>query len=120
MIKLGASNLLYGIIGLGFGYIVLNWSSLDIIGPVFKFKLVITLVFALLFLIVFGDQAGSPDYAGHLGGIISGFLFTGFMPTLEVNTERTIARGVFVSLFVIMCIGCFLFFYFLPQAAYSA
>ena len=82
MIKLGSSNFTYGLVGLGLGYIALNWSSLQIIGPIFKFKLFITLVFTVLFLIVFCDQVKVPDYAGHLGGFLAGFLFLGFMPTI--------------------------------------
>lgn len=82
MIKAGANNYLFGFIGLGFGYLALNWSSLHVIGPVFKFKLFITLLLAVLFLIIFCDQAEYPDYAGHLGGFLAGFFFSGFMTTV--------------------------------------
>jgi membrane associated rhomboid family serine protease len=119
MLKIGSSNFIYGIVGLGFGYIALNWSSLQIIGPIFKFKLCVTLIFSILFLIVFCDQVKVPDYTGHLGGFLAGFFFSGFMSTIEQTTEKTIVRGILVSLFLIMCVGSFLFFYLLPQAAYS-
>jgi membrane associated rhomboid family serine protease len=84
MIKLGASNPLYGLIAVSAGYMVINWNSMASIGPIFKFRILITLILVLVFMFMFTDQAGSPDYVGHLGGLLTGFLISGLLPSLKL------------------------------------
>jgi len=83
MIKLGVSNSLYGMIGLSIGYMIINWSALDIIGPIFKLRIILSLVLTAILLIIFTDQASKADYSGHLGGFLAGLFISGMMPSLK-------------------------------------
>ncbi len=87
MIKLGVSNSLYGMIGLSIGYLIINWEALQIIGPIFKLKIVLSIVFTAILLIIFTDQASNIDYSGHLGGFLSGLFISSLMPSLKLETR---------------------------------
>jgi len=84
MIKLGASNSLYGMLGLSLGYLIINWTALGIIGPLFKFKIILIIFLTGIFMVMYTDQAGIVDYLGHLGGFLAGIFISGFMPSLKL------------------------------------
>ena len=85
MIKLGASNSLYGMIGLSIGYMIINWEALEIIGPIFKLKIILNIIITAILLIIFTDQASNIDYSGHLGGFLAGLFISGLMPSLKLE-----------------------------------
>lgn len=79
MVKAGASTALYGIIGVIFGYIMINWNGLDLIGKSMKCQIGCTAAMIILFILIFTPSAGSSssntvsiDYFGHLGGFLAG------------------------------------------------
>lgn len=119
MIKAGATNCLFGTVGLCLGYILINWSSLDFIGPIFKFKMFSYLLLMLVYLILFCDAASKVDVLGHVGGFVSGFLLAGVLPSLTDGTWQLVWRIILVVLFVVMVLACFLCFYLAPQDGYS-
>ena len=119
MIKLGASNSLYGMIGLSLGYLIINWAALDIIGPLFRFKMILIIFLAAIFMIMFTDQASNVDYVGHLGGFMTGIFISAFMPSLKLTTCEIRLRIVLGIFFVAMILCCFLIFYLAPQDSYS-
>ena len=82
MVKLGMNNSLYGIVGLGAGYLFINWSALRRMGHIFKLKMFMTLFFALLFLIIYGNKVQYADTSGHLGGFLVGVFISGMMPSI--------------------------------------
>lgn len=57
MIKAGATNALFGILGIALGYLLINWASLHLMGPLFKFKIFAEIVLAIIFLLLFCDAA---------------------------------------------------------------
>jgi membrane associated rhomboid family serine protease len=86
-LKAGSSNSLYGMIGLVFGYIIINWSGMAIIGCIFKFKLILLFFLISGYLLLFTDVAPEIDYYGHLGGFAGGLFLSGINPTLQ-KTKR--------------------------------
>ena len=83
MIKAGASTSLYGILGACFGYFLINWPALSIIGPVLKFRTITILLLMLIFLILFGDQASKVDYAAHFSSLLAGFFLAGILQSIH-------------------------------------
>ena len=83
MLKVGLNNILLGVIGIGAGYMFVNWSALTVIGPVFKFKLIVTLLFSVLFLIIFANKVAYADSSGYLGGFLSGLFISGMFPCIQ-------------------------------------
>lgn len=73
-VKAGASTALYGMIGLLIGYLVLNWRGLDQLGQQMKCRMVCSIFFMLVFVLIFtpADIGSSIDYFGHLGGFLTG------------------------------------------------
>jgi len=69
------------------GYMIINWASLRTIGFLFKFKMIVIVVLALAYLILFTDVAAYVDYFGHLGGFIGGFLLSSMNPSLTATTR---------------------------------
>lgn len=82
MIKAGATNALFGTLGVGLGYLLINWASLNLMGPFFKFKAFSQILLAIIFLILFCDVAKEDDFAGHLGGFLAGFFLSGCLPSI--------------------------------------
>lgn len=119
MLKAGLNPCLYGVIGLGFGYLLVNWPSLKLIGPVFKFKIVVNLLFAVVFLLIFTEKAAEADLAGIGGGFLAGFFAAGMMPSIDLEKRQIIVRVVLCLFFFTMITACLLCFYLLPQAGYS-
>lgn len=87
MARAGSSTSLYGMVGLVIGYLFINWSSLNIIGFVFKFKLILLVVLISAFLLLFTDVAIDIDFFGHLGGFAGGLLLSGVNPSIT-NSKR--------------------------------
>lgn len=70
--KAGASTSLYGIMGLILGYIIINWSGFNMIGPALKCQVICTGMMVLVFTFVFTPTVNNVDYFGHLGGFLGG------------------------------------------------
>jgi rhomboid protease GluP len=72
-VKAGASTSLYGIIGVIIGYMILNWSGLNLVGPVLKCQLVCTSLMIISFIFFFSViGTANVDTMGHLGGFLTG------------------------------------------------
>ncbi len=84
MIKSGAINALFGIIGIALGYMLINWPALHLMGPIFKFKAFSQIILAAAFLLLFSDVAKKDDFAGHLGGVLAGFFLSGSLPSIQL------------------------------------
>ena len=84
MLKVGLNNILLGVVGIGAGYLFINWSALTVVGPVFKFKLIATLLFSILFLLIFANKVAYPDSSGYLGGFLSGLFLSGMLPNIQL------------------------------------
>ena len=84
-----------------------------------KFKTIVCLILLLTFMLLFNDVATDIDWIAHAGGLVSG-LFMSFMLTpLKNEAKELILRIIFGVLFAVMGLGSILFFYLLPQKAYS-
>ena len=117
--KIGASIPIYGLLGVGLGYFLINWSALSMIGPIFKFRSIIIILLAIVFMVMFTDQSDSVDYLGHVGGIVSGFFISGLLPSLKFGCREIVIRLILSTLFIGMTLSCFLVFYLAPQSEYS-
>ena len=87
MSRAGSSTSLYGMIGLVIGYLFINWSSLSVIGFIFKFKLILLVVLIFAFLLLFTDVAIDIDFFGHLGGFVGGLLLSAVNSSIA-NSKR--------------------------------
>ena len=83
MLKTGLNPCLFGVVGCGLGYLLINWESLRLIGWVFKFKVASNLIFAFMFLIIFADEANTRDFGGQLGGFLAGLFMSGMLPSIR-------------------------------------
>lgn len=84
MIKAGATIALFGTVGVGLSYMLINWPSLAIIGPYFKFKIFAHLLLMIIYLLLFCDVATNIDYAGYLGSFLAGFFVGGALPSITL------------------------------------
>lgn len=75
---------LYGMIGLGVGYIIINWKAFDNIGLIYMFKIIISVILLGLFMILYSDVT-QYDYIGYLGAFANGILLSSLSPTIENN-----------------------------------
>lgn len=84
MIKAGATIALFGTVGVGVSYLLINWPSLAIVGPYFKFKIFAHLFLMIIYLLLFCDVATNVDYAGYLGSFLAGFFLGGALPSIAL------------------------------------
>ncbi len=117
MLKAGSSTSLYGIVGLGIGYLIVNWPALSILGFIFKFKLCFIIIWMAGFLLLFTDVAIDVDHIGHLGSFIAGILLICIIPSIDNNPREYALRIILGVLFLGQIIGCFLGFYLSPPSA---
>lgn len=112
-IKAGASTALFGIIGVILGYVIINWSGLDLVGPQMKCQIFCNALLIIMFTFIFtpASNGSGVDYMGHLGGFLAGLWMTSIGTTI-INTKReNILRIVFGSLMVVQLLICFVVFY---------
>ena len=119
MLKAGSNVMLFGVTGIGIGYVIVNWSSLNILAAIFKLKIVVNFLFSIMFLLIFANAATNPDILAFFGTLLAGIFFAGMMPSIETNSTQIIIRTILTLLFWVMALSCFLFFYLLPQSSYS-
>ena len=118
-VKAGASTALFGIIGLIIGYIIINWSGVDLLGPVMKCQIWCTGFMIIIFIFIFtpsttstsSSSGTSIDYYGHLGGFLAGLWLASIHQTIVNNTREKVFRIVFFCLLVIQLLVCFVVFY---------
>jgi rhomboid protease GluP len=111
-VKAGASTSLYGMIGVIIGYMIINWSGLDIVGPIMKYQLCCTSVMIIMFIFFFSVLGtGNVDVFGHLGGLMTGLFLSSINETIKNETYEKVIRIVLISLFVIMYVICFAIFF---------
>lgn len=82
-IKAGASTSLYGVIGVIFGYMIINWNGFNLIGSYLKCQLCCTSMTIILFIFFFsviGTQ--NVDVYGHLGGFLTGLWLASINKTI--------------------------------------
>lgn len=82
MIKAGTTIALYGTIGIGLSYLIINWPSLKVVGPYFKFKIFAHLLLMVVYLLLFSDVAVNVDYGGYLGSFLAGLFVAGILPSI--------------------------------------
>lgn len=83
-IKAGASTCLYGLLGVMVGYVIINWSGLNKIGPILKCQLFFVCMMLIAFTILFTSVGpNNIDYFGHLGGFLAGLWLSGINPTID-------------------------------------
>jgi rhomboid protease GluP len=119
-VKAGASTALYGIIGLIIGYIIINWSGLDLIGPVLKCQVWCTGFMIIIFIFIFtpGNTEGV-DFFGHLGGFMAGLWLSCIHQTIVNTTREKAIRIVFGCLLFIQLLLCFVLFYTTQTPKYT-
>jgi membrane associated rhomboid family serine protease len=83
IVKAGASTCLFGIIGCIFGYIIINWKGLDVVGRLMKCQLVFISIIIILFIFVLTPYSSNVDYMGHLGGFLTGLSLTSIHSTIR-------------------------------------
>ena len=111
-IKAGASTSLYGVIGVIIGYMIINWSGLDIVGPIMKYQLCCTSVMIIMFIFFFSVLGtANVDAFGHLGGFLTGLFLSSINETIKNETYEKVIRIVLISLFVIEYVICFALFF---------
>lgn len=116
MLKAGSSTSLYGIVGLGVGYLIVNWPALRILGFIFKFKLFFIIIWIIGFLLLFTDVAVDVDYMGHLGSFAAGILLISIVPSIDSNPREYALRIILGILFIGQLLACFLGFYLSPPS----
>ena len=119
MLKAGSNVMMFGVTGIGIGYLIVNWSSLNIVGGMFKLKIILNFLFSIFFLLVFANAATNPDILAFVGTLLSGIFFSGMMPSIEETSTQIILKAILAFLFWATTIFCFLFFYLFPQSSYS-
>lgn len=111
-IKVGASACLFGLIGVTFGYIIVNWSGLNAIGPIMKCQLVCLSILITIFTIVF-TSAGvqTVDYYGHVGGFFCGLWLSSINKTIKKGKCERNTRIIGLILFLVQLMASFAIFY---------
>ena len=112
-VKVGASTSLYGLLGVFFGYLIINWNGLNVIGPIMKCQLICIAIMLLLFIILFTSVTTGlgVDYFGHLGGFLTGLWLSAVHDTIvKTNRERNMRIVAGVCLFIQFLL-CFVLFY---------
>jgi rhomboid protease GluP len=112
-VKAGASTSLYGLLGVMLGYLIINWSGLNCIGPILKCQLICVCFMLILFTILFTSVSGPTniDYYGHLGGFLAGLWLSAINPTIDNEScEKYLRIGAIVIL-VVQFIIFFVLFY---------
>jgi rhomboid protease GluP len=117
--KAGCSPSLFGLLGLCIGYLLINWSSLNCVGFLQKFKLIVIVILLLIFLILFCDVVPNIDWFSHLGGLVSGILLSCMLTPLKDGRRENVMRIVMSLMLVGLVLACFLFFYLMPKGDYS-
>lgn len=84
-IKVGASTSLYGIMGIIVGYVIINWSGLNLVGKSMKCQLITLTILLIIFVVIFTSVSSNIDYFGHLGGFLTGVWLSAFHPTIVDN-----------------------------------
>jgi rhomboid protease GluP len=87
VVKAGASTCLYGIIGAIIGYIIINWTGLNVIGRLLKCQLVFIAIMIIMFIFVLTPYSDNIDYMGHLGGFLTGLTASAIHSTIR-NGKR--------------------------------
>ena len=64
-VKAGASTSLYGVIGVIIGYMIINWSGLDVVGPILKYQLCCTSVMIIAFIFFYNILLGIAFFVLH-------------------------------------------------------
>lgn len=119
-VKVGASTALFGIIGVIIGYIIINWTGFDLVGPVLKCQIWCTGFMIIIFIFIFTPaNSGSIDYFGHLGGFMAGLWLSCIHQTIVNTTREKAIRIVFACLLVIQLLVCFVVFYVTQTPVYS-
>ena len=89
-LKVGASTSLYGVIGCIIGYVIINWSGIELLGPVLRCKILCSTVFIFVFILIFtpgSAQDSSIDFMGHLGGFLAGLFLASIHNTIIDSTR---------------------------------
>lgn len=83
-IKAGASTCLYGLLGVMVGYLIINWTGLNKIGPILKCQLTCVIMMLIVFTILFTSVGpNNIDYFGHIGGFLAGLWLSGINSTID-------------------------------------
>lgn len=119
-IKAGASTCLYGMLGVAFGYLLINWRGLNRIGPIMKCQLICICMMIIVFTLLFTSVGpNNIDVFGHLGGFLSGLFASCICPTIENNKYEKVWRIVTLVLLVAFNAICFALFYtIIDQASF--
>lgn len=110
-VNVGASTALYGMMGLLVGYTVINWRGLSFLPVAMRLKLLITLLLIIGLAVIFTLGQKNISYFGHLGGFLGGLWLSGLPTPILNGKQEKIIRGVFIGLFVVQMLICFLVFY---------
>jgi rhomboid protease GluP len=111
-VKAGASTALYGVIGIIFGYIVINWKGLDLVGPAMKCQIWCSAAMIIFFILIFTPTGASNiDFYGHLGGFLAGVWLSAIHTTIIDSKRERVIRTVFAMLLFTQILACFLVFY---------
>lgn len=111
IVKAGASTSLYGIIGTIFGYIIINWRGLDIIGRLLKCQLVFVAIMIVMFIFVLTPYSDNIDYMGHLGGFLTGLTICAIHSTIRNDKREKIMRVIMLTICVGLLALWFVLFY---------
>lgn len=110
-VNVGASTALYGMIGLLIGYVIINWRGMNFMPIAMRLKLLVMLLLIIAMAIIFTLGQKNISYMGHLGGFLGGLWLSGIPPSIIVEKQEKIIRGIFIAMFVVQMLICFLVFY---------
>lgn len=111
-IKAGASTCLYGLLGIMIGYIAINFTALNKIGPILKCQLMLLCLILIVFTMLFTSVGpNNIDVFGHIGGFLSGLGISGINPTIDDSRCDKLCRGIAIALLIIFLLICFLLFF---------
>lgn len=93
------------------GYIIINWSGFDRIGPGLKCSLVYQYFFFLIFVFIFTPIGDNVDGFGHLGGFLGGLWLSAIHTPLLDETKERVIRIIFIFLLIVQLVATFVGFY---------
>ena len=111
-VAVGASTAILGMLGALIGYLIMNWSALEKLGPLrCQLTCIVGMLVFFSFFFSFVKTASSVDVYGHLGGFVGG-LFGSLLilPPIDPRASLT-AKIVGGTIIIVYLLTTFLVFY---------